>query len=180
MDPPSHLLTSFTICVLLFLSSPSQADDESPSLENSSSKLVISVCKETLNPSECEETLATIPKARTVRTLNALAHLTLRLAVSYAKESLDFVNEMVKTNTSEPIKQCAFWYREVLASFQSALGELHEDISSANYDIKVAGDNSDSCEEGLAKLPVPSLTARNAQIKLYSSIGFVITSRMDV
>lgn len=179
MDSPSHLLTFFTICVLLFLSSPSQAY-ESPPLQNSSSKLVTSVCKETVNPFECEAILATIPRAKTVRTLNALAHLTLRLAVSYAKESMDFVNEMVKNNATEPIKQCAFWYKEAVASFQSALGELEEDISSANYDIKVAGDNSDSCEEGLAKVAVPSLTARNAQIKLFSSIGFVITSRMDV
>lgn len=174
MDSPSHLLTSFTtICFLLCISSLSQTDAEVP-------KIVESVCKETKNQARCQETLAAI---HSPKDLHGLAQATLRLAIANAKDSAAFINTlMLKNNASEPIKQCAFWYKEVVASFQSALAELDDDISSANYDSKVAGDGAEACEEALASkgVQMPSISTRNEQVKLFSSIAFVITNRLDV
>ncbi|KAF3445374.1 hypothetical protein FNV43_RR10550 [Rhamnella rubrinervis] len=174
MDSQTHLFTSFTfICSVLFLSSLSQANAEA-------SKIVDSVCKETISPARCQEALATNPLPKD---LNGLAQATLRLAIANAKNSFDFINKLIaKNNASEPIKQCAFWYKEVVASFQSALGELEDDISSANYDSKVAGDSAEACEEGLVSkgVQMASISTRNEQVKLFSNIAFVITSRLDV
>lgn len=183
MDSPSHLLTVFTIfSFFLFLCFPTQT--------NASSKLVNNICNETLDCVKCHKALALDPRTKSAKDLNLLAKISLQLAIANAKDSFSFINQLLShtvnnnknsnASGSEPIKRCVFWYRGVVSSFQSALMELKEDVETANYDIKIAGDDADACEEGLkAKgVVVPSIFARNGQVKLYSSIGLVITNRL--
>ena len=182
MDSPnlkiSTLVSIFLLFFFLSLSSPSSTKGES--------ELVDTICHETINYTKCLEALGSDPESKT-QNLKDLAKITLQLSISNAKDSLSFINKKIKSNeTDQPeevlatLKQCAFWYEAVIASFRSALIELKEDVMTANYDIKVAGDNADYCENELVskKVEVPSLSERNYQVKLYSSIGFVITNKL--
>ncbi|PON52638.1 Pectinesterase inhibitor domain containing protein [Parasponia andersonii] len=183
MDSPNlKFSTLLSILFLLFLSSPPSTKAES--------QLVDTICQETLNYTMCLEALGSDPQAKTTTDLKVLAKITLRLSISNAKDSLRFINKMINNineiTDDQPIvalaalKQCAYWYEAVIGSFKSALVELKEDIMTANYDIKVAADDADYCQNELVskKVDVPSLSERNYQVKLYSSIGFVITNKL--
>lgn len=172
MDFPTQFLKFLTICFLIFLSS-------SPSLTNASSKLVDSVCKETKNYNKkCRLVLGSDPRTKSVKDLNRLAEISLQLSIADAKNSLAFIKKMVGTKA---VRQCGVLYEAVVASFKSALVELEEDPLTSNYDILMAADNADACENELAKrgVRVPSISARNNGVKLFSRIGYVITNMLS-
>ncbi|PON96236.1 Pectinesterase inhibitor domain containing protein [Trema orientale] len=185
MDSPNlKFSTILSIFFLLFLSS-------SPPSTKAESQLVDTICQETLNHTMCLEALGSDPQAKATTDLKVLAKITLRLSISNAKDSLRFINKTINNIINETddqpivvlaaLKQCAYWYEAVVGSFKSALLELKEDIMTANYDIKVAGDDADYCESELVSKKVdiaPSVSERNYQVKLYSSIGFVITNKL--
>ncbi|RXH85483.1 hypothetical protein DVH24_009304 [Malus domestica] len=55
---------------------------------------------------------------------------------------------------------------------RNAKVEIYEDPLTANYDVKIAGND--------AGVRFPKISARNLFVLLYSSIGDVITSQIDI
>ena len=175
MDFPTQFLKFLTTYFLIFLSS-------SPSPTKASSKLVDSVCKETETyNTKCQQVLGSDPRTKSVEDPNVLAEICLQFSIANATNSLAFIKKMVQENNTEAIRQCEASYEAVVASFKSALGELKEDPLTSNYDILIAADNADACENELAKGggQVPSISARNDGVKLFSRIGFVITNMLS-
>lgn len=149
--------------------------------------LVDSVCNQTINYSMCSEALNSNPQIRSVQNFEDLAKIALAMAISNANDSLSLINQMITTNTNgtaefEALEYCAFCYEGVVGSFRSALLELDEDIMTANYDVIVAGNEADNCENELVseKVQLPLVSDRNYQVKLYSSIGYVITDQLSI
>ncbi|KAL0015715.1 hypothetical protein SO802_002784 [Lithocarpus litseifolius] len=173
MDFQGHVLVVTLTFYLLFLffHSPLQTNA-------SSTKLIGSVCKNTIDNDNCLKALESDPRAVKASRLKDLAKISLELAVANATESKTYIDALLTKNHTEPIKQCSFWFEAVVGSFRSALRELDEDVLSANYDSKIAGDDADSCENALAlgKVQIPSISTRNNYAKLYSSIAFEITN----
>uniref|UniRef100_A0A7N2KVP1 Pectinesterase inhibitor domain-containing protein n=2 Tax=Quercus lobata TaxID=97700 RepID=A0A7N2KVP1_QUELO len=179
MDFQGHVLvvnlTFYFYLLFLFFHSPLQTNASSSS---SSTKLIESVCKNTIDNANCLKALESDPRAVKASRLKDLAKIALELAVANATESKAYIDALLTKNHTEPIKQCSFWFEAVVGSFRSALRELDEDVLSANYDSKIAGDDADSCENALAlgKVQIPSISTRNNYAKLYSSIAFEITN----
>ncbi|KAM6559704.1 cell wall / vacuolar inhibitor of fructosidase 2-like [Cannabis sativa] len=159
---------------------------------STSSQLVENICKETINYLKCIEALEADPRTKSPKNLNAFAKDSIGLAIKNAKESLYFIHNLLKINkmTSSSssgstrravLKQCVASYKAVIGSFKSARTELSEDAMSANYDVMVAVDYIDSCESemSLKNVQVLSMAERNNQVRLYSSIGYVITNKLD-
>ena len=179
--PNSHhqVLSFFTLLLLFFLYSTS-------STEAAPSNLVEYVCKETIDYAKCIKALESDPRAKSAENLNALANITLELAIDNAKDSLAFIKKLLEKNIScssdirLALKQCVTSYKTAIASFKSALSELSEDPMTANYDIKTTTDDANSCENEMAsrKIRIPSVSKKNNQVKLYSSIGDVITNKL--
>ncbi|KAB2603492.1 hypothetical protein D8674_004497 [Pyrus ussuriensis x Pyrus communis] len=173
-SPLGYALTLFFAGHLFFfLSSPSPA--------NASAQLVDVVCQKSINNTQCMEVLHSDPRVKSASTYILLAQVALDLAIGNAKDSQAFINNLLKSDPTEPIKQCASSYELVVASFQSAKVEIHEDPLTANYDVKIAGDDAGNCETALRSKGVkyPELSARNHVVLLYSSIGDVITGQID-
>uniref|UniRef100_A0A803NGK2 Pectinesterase inhibitor domain-containing protein n=1 Tax=Cannabis sativa TaxID=3483 RepID=A0A803NGK2_CANSA len=139
---------------------------------------------ETLDNTKCLAALESDPRSKTTTSLKALAKISVQLSISNAKGSLNFINNEIKKGSGsgqqEVLEQCASSYKATVESFSSALKELDDDVMSANYDIKVAGDDADLCQAELVskKVEIPSLEDRNDQVKLFSNIGFVITNKL--
>ncbi|EEF38053.1 cell wall / vacuolar inhibitor of fructosidase 2 [Ricinus communis] len=160
------------------------------SAENAQSKLVEDICRSTAKlPSvkfeDCVGALQLDPRTPTAN-LTILAQISIQLGISNATETQTFVKNMANNSTTpaplrKPLRTCLSWYEAVIMSFKSALEELDEDMLSANYDVKIAGDDALECEAELTrdKAKIPPLTARNYYALLYSSIGFVITDRLQ-
>ncbi|KAF4352095.1 hypothetical protein CsatB_006742 [Cannabis sativa] len=172
--------TTLSLFFFLFLfSSSTKAQTSSPS-----SNLVDTICKETLDNTKCLAALESDPRSKTTTSLKALAKISVQLSISNAKGSLNFINNEIKKGSGsgqqEVLEQCASSYKATVESFSSALKELDDDVMSANYDIKVAGDDADLCQAELVskKVEIPSLEDRNDQVKLFSNIGFVITNKL--
>ncbi|XP_062099665.1 putative invertase inhibitor [Humulus lupulus] len=176
----SSFLTLAVSFLILFSTSPTEA--------SSSSQLVKNVCKETINYAKCIEALEADPRTKSPKNLNTFAKDSISLAIKNAKDSLYFIQKMLKdkkmsgnSSTRAVLKQCVESYKAVIASFKSARTELSEDAMSANYDVKTAVDYIDSCESemSLKNVLVSSMPERNNQVRLYSSIGYVITNKLD-
>ncbi|KAF4352094.1 pectinesterase inhibitor-like [Cannabis sativa] len=174
--------TTLSLSLLFFLflfSSSTKAQTSSPS-----NILVDKICKKTLDNTKCLAALESDPRSKTATSLKALAKISVQLSISNAKGSLNFINDEIKKGSGsgqqEVLEQCASSYKAMVLSFSSALEELDEDVMTANYDIKVAGDDADLCQAEMAskKVEIPSLADRNDQVKLYSNIGFVITDKL--
>ncbi|KAH7525089.1 hypothetical protein FEM48_Zijuj06G0188000 [Ziziphus jujuba var. spinosa] len=170
MDFPTHFSTFFTISMLIFLSSSSST--------NAASKLVNSICSQTGDyASKCQQLIGSDRKTKDLEDPKKLAEIVLQMSLEDAQKSYDFINQMLKEKATEPVERCVFWYEAVVASFKSAHAELEEDPESANYDVKIAGDYADNCENGLANgSPIPEISAKNDQVWLSSRIGFAVTN----
>lgn len=172
------------IALLLIIRSPSQTNARI--LKNSPSTLVESVCKKALNYADCVSSLDSDPQTPSASDLKTLAKIALEIAVTNTTNSKDYIDKMAKDNSTAPslipaLKQCVSNYESAVVSFDSAKVELDEDIMSANYDAKVAGDSAVSCETTLnsTRLDVPSVRARNYYVNLFSNIGYVITDMLE-
>ncbi|PRQ24629.1 putative pectinesterase inhibitor domain-containing protein [Rosa chinensis] len=178
-SPLGFASTLFFASLFLLLSSPSPT--------NASTRLVESVCNEVVgilkgSNSECLKALELDPRTGSASTYEVLAPIAIDLAIANAKDSEAFIKNLLKNNSSsEAIKQCADSYNIVVRDFVGAKEELKEDPLSANYDIKIAGDNVRDCENALSSkgLQVPEIASRNHAMFLYSNIGFVITNHID-
>lgn len=178
-----HVATA-AIALFLIIHSPSQTDARI--LKNSPSTLVDSVCKNALNYSDCVSALESDPQTPSASDLKVLAKIAFAIAVTNTTNGKDYIAKMAKdsstaTSLVPALKQCVSDYESAVVSFDSAKVELDEDIMSANYDAKVAGDSAVSCETSLnsTRLDVPSVRARNYYVNLFSNIGYVITDMLE-
>ncbi|KAJ4701074.1 Pectinesterase inhibitor domain containing protein [Melia azedarach] len=153
---------------------------------NSPSSLVANVCRKTINYAECVPALQLDSRTPSTSDLKALARIALEIAVANTTNSKAFIQELAESKSTKPslkpaLRQCVWAYEGSVASFNSAKSELDEDISSANYDAKVAGDGAVTCETVLNSTEADELTeikARNYFLSLYSNIGSVITDKL--
>ncbi|QCD94515.1 hypothetical protein DEO72_LG5g2599 [Vigna unguiculata] len=134
------------------------------------------ICKETKeNEARCLELLKEDPNIAAAKDSKELTKLILKLALKKGTETQNFLKELMKTNPSPDLKQCATTlYDGVVGSFKSALGELGEDDLTASYDAGVAGDGPTTCERALsaAKISDPSIEAHDKDMLLLSGIAF--------
>ena len=174
MDSQGHAILVFTFSLILFFHSPSQT--------NASTEIVEGVCNQTIDYANCLKALGSDSRTPKASNLKDLAKVALELAVANATESKAYIDYLLDKNRTAPIKVCSYWYKLVVASFRSALTELEEDVRTANYDVKIAGDDSNYCENALvsAGVQVPSISTRNNHMKLYSSIGAEITYQLTI
>ncbi|KAH7568094.1 hypothetical protein ACOSP7_009502 [Xanthoceras sorbifolium] len=172
----TNVLIQITICFFLLLLS----------LSPIKANLVNDVCKDTQNPTSCVSALELDAKATSTTDLKALAKMALQLAVSNSTNSKKYIEEMAGKTTEPALKKaletCVSNYVYSVGSFNSALEELDEDMDTATYDAKVAGDGAQYCEDALAfgGVKEASVSTRNGYVFLYSDIGFVITNKLDV
>ncbi|KAJ4701073.1 Pectinesterase inhibitor domain containing protein [Melia azedarach] len=168
---------------LLLLQFPSQTNAITL---NSPSNLVDGICRKTLNYADCVSALQLDSLTLSTSDLNALARIALEIAVANTTNSKAFIQELAESKSTKPslkraLKLCVWAYEGSVASFNSAKSELDEDISSANYDAKVAGDGAVTCETVLNSTEADEPTeikARNYFLSLYSNIGSVITDKL--
>lgn len=176
MEFPIHKISFLVASVFLLLSFSCG--------EIESINLVDNVCNQTIDYTKCVQALESNPRINSVQSYEDLAEIALEMAISNANDSLSLINQMITTIANgtaelEALGFCAFCYEAIVGSFRSALLELDEDIMTANYDVAVARDEADSCEDELVseKVQLPLISDRNSQVKLYSSIGYVITDQ---
>ncbi|KAB2603491.1 hypothetical protein D8674_004496 [Pyrus ussuriensis x Pyrus communis] len=173
MESPIHyVLPFFFTSSFLFLSSPSPM--------NASIHLVETVCKKTISNSECLKVFDSDPRSSSASNYKELAIVALELAIANAKDSQNFMNNLLNSDPRKPIKLCSYFYGGVVGSFNSAKKEIGEDPLTANYDVKIAGDAAGYCETALSSegVEVSKISTRNHVVKLYSSIGYVITDQL--
>lgn len=136
------------------------------------------ICNKASDKVNCFNVLKSDPRFLTSRNYVQLAKVFLEMAVNRATQGQNFLKGLASKN---PVfKQCAtFDYDGVVGSFRSALGGLTEDPQTANYDAKVAGDGSSTCERGLASARVfnREVASLNRQISGISEIAFLITDQ---
>ncbi|XP_061353870.1 uncharacterized protein LOC133298563 [Gastrolobium bilobum] len=148
----------------------------------SGSKLCESLCKEAMEDSaRCLQILKAEPKIASAKNNVELSKLILQMALKKGTEAQKYLKELMKTNPSPAIKQCATtFYDGVVGSFKSSLGEIKEDGLTANYDAKVAGDGPFTCDTALAaeKINNPTIASINSEIMLLSKIAFLATNNL--
>lgn len=133
------------------------------------------LCKETKeNEARCLELLKEDPKIAAAKDNTELTKLILKLALKKGIETQKFLKDLMKTEPSPDLKQCATTlYDGVIGSFKSALGELGEDDLTASYDAGVASDGPSTCERALnAAKTNPSIAAHDKDMLLLSGIAF--------
>ncbi|CAI0625917.1 unnamed protein product [Linum tenue] len=131
----------------------------------------------------CVATFASKPGSRSAD-LKGLAQITLKSGIATAKEAQKYVEARLLAaapHLARPaLKSCTSWLSAAACSFGGALVELDEDVMSANYDSKIAGDDARNCRAALAagRVSEPSLEVRVGYLVLYSNIADVITDRL--
>ncbi|OIW06387.1 hypothetical protein TanjilG_13575 [Lupinus angustifolius] len=155
-------------------------------LSASSSSLFEELCmkvKETgSDEGQCLHILNVHPKLGSARNYDELSKNILQLALKKSIDAQNFLKEVIKTNPSAAIRECAtIDYDGVVASFRSSLKELKEDSETANYDAKVGGDGPTTCDRALAaeKINNPAIAALNKDILLLSNIAFLATEKLS-
>ncbi|KAK7315289.1 hypothetical protein VNO77_33828 [Canavalia gladiata] len=110
-----------------------------------------------------------------------LSKLILEMGVKKGTEVQKHLKEIMKTNPSPAITQCATTlYDGVVGSFKSSMGELKVDGLTANYDAKVAGDGPVTCDTALAASNIanPQIAALNKDILLISKLAYLATNKI--
>ncbi|KAJ1438425.1 Pectinesterase inhibitor domain [Sesbania bispinosa] len=150
----------------------------------SGANLYEAVCKEAEKDSaRCLQILKDEPRIASARTYDDLSKFILEFGLKRATEGQNYLKEVMKTNPTPAITQCAtVHYDGVVGSFKSSLGELEEDVLTANYDAKVAGDGPTTCNSLLAdeKINNPTISALNSDILLISKIAFLATNKLPI
>ncbi|TKY46051.1 pectinesterase protein [Spatholobus suberectus] len=173
MNSSTLSLLLFTLSLILISHAPL------PTLGKS---LYESLCDEAKEyKASCLEVLKADPRIVGAKDNVELSKLILELGIKKGTDAQNYLKEVMKTNPSPAIKQCATtFYDGTVGSFKSSLGELNEDGLTANYDAKVAGDGPTTCDTALAaeKINNPSISALNKEILLISIVAFLATNNL--
>ncbi|XP_050214257.1 cell wall / vacuolar inhibitor of fructosidase 2-like [Mercurialis annua] len=151
--------------------------------------LVHDICSATASSSikfeDCASALESDPRTPKAD-LKLLAKITMELGISNSTNTESLIKNMASNVTTpetlrKPLKECLESYVNLIASFKGALTELDVDPMSANYDVKMVGDYALYCENALTreKAKIGAVSIRNSYAMLYSSIGYVITARLQ-
>ncbi|KAE9592521.1 hypothetical protein Lal_00028501 [Lupinus albus] len=170
--------TSFLFTLSLVLTSYAILPASSSSLFE---QLCIKVKETGSDERQCLHILNVHPKLGSAKNYNELSKNILQLALKKSIEAQNFLKEVIKTNPSAALRECAtIDYDGVVASFRSSLSELKEDTETANYDAKVGGDGPTTCDRALAaeKINNPAIAALNKDILLLSNIAFLATDML--
>ncbi|TYH72656.1 hypothetical protein ES332_D05G269800v1 [Gossypium tomentosum] len=163
MVPPNQLCLVLVIFLSIFSLSSLPTSVIIPkanvSLLISSSQLVENLCngKAVENRRFCLKALST-PKIIAAMDTTQLGTLIMKLGATNAKAMLNVYNEIIRKR------------------------ELVEDPQTANYDVAVIGPEIANCEKELinAKVQAPRLLAGNRFMKYYVSMGYEITSTLEL
>ena len=171
------------IPVFFLLATPSFFFTYYPSPAHAASELVEGICHKSQNYSFCIQALESDPKTPAAKDYMDLAEISLTLGISNATDTRSYVTDMYENSRTDPkkkptLKACISAYDGAVVSFKSAFGELKEDVLTANYDAKVAGDGAVSCEDQLVSGGVKdsSISKRNQFTLYFSNIADVITT----
>ncbi|XP_052486217.1 uncharacterized protein LOC128041002 [Gossypium raimondii] len=191
MAPPNQLLLVLVIFLSIFsLSSlPTSAiiPKANVSLPIPSSQLVEKLCnsKAVQNRRFCLKALST-PEVIAAKHTTQLGTLIMKLGAANAKATLNVYNEIIKKPGSpqalNALNCCVEAYKYAILSFEMVSSELVEDPQTANYDVAVIGPEIANCEKELinAKVQAPRLLAGNRFMKYYVSMGYEITSTLEL
>ncbi|GMI82997.1 hypothetical protein HRI_001969000 [Hibiscus trionum] len=174
MPSPTHLVSILTI---LFLSPPLVSADK---------KLVVKVCNDDAikDHEECVKTLSDA-KSMAAKNVNQLVGVAMKEGAAKAKETLNFIEEMMKKPNSPAaltaLKTCAKVYRYCIDEFKMVGPELKEDAMSANYDVALISPEVENCVKALqaAKLFIPELVKGNHELYYYASLGYGMTVKLS-
>nr|KJB59255.1 hypothetical protein B456_009G256300 [Gossypium raimondii] len=126
------------------------------------------------------------PEVITVMDTTQLGTLIMKLGAVNAKATLNVYNEIIKKPGSpqalKVLNCCDESYKYAILSFEMVSSELVEDPQIANYDVAVIGPEIGNCEKELinAKVQAPQLLAGNQFMKYYVSMGYEITSTLEL
>ncbi|MFQ6656474.1 hypothetical protein Gotur_026570 [Gossypium turneri] len=191
MAPPNKLCLVLVIFLSIFsLSSlPTTAiiPKANISLSVPSSQLVENLCngKTVQNRRFCLKALST-PEAVAAMDTTQLGTLIMKLGAANAKATLNLYNEIIKKPGSpqalKALNMCVEAYKYAILSFEMVSSELVEDPQTANYDVGVIGPEIANCEKELinAKVQAPRLHAGNRFVQYYVSMGYEITSTLEL
>ncbi|KAK7270974.1 hypothetical protein RJT34_26528 [Clitoria ternatea] len=173
MNPSTLSSLLFTLSLILISHAP---------LPTSGASRCESLCNEAGNDKgSCLQFVKANPKLASANDDLKLSKLVLEIGVKRAIEGQKYLKEIMKSDPSPAIRQCATTlYDGVVGSFRSSLGELKLDALTANYDAKVAGDGPTTCDTALAaeRINNPSIAALNKEILLISKIAFLATNSL--
>ncbi|XP_052486222.1 uncharacterized protein LOC128041005 [Gossypium raimondii] len=178
MAPPNQICLVVVIFLSIFsLSSlPTSAiiPKANVSLPIPSSQLVENLCngKAIQNRRFCLKALSTHEVIAAMDTTQ-LGTLIMKLGAVNAKATL---------NALKALNCCVEAYKYAILSFEMVSSELVEDPQTANYDVAVIGTEIANCEKELinAKVQAPRLLAGNRFMKYYVSMGYEITSTLEL
>ncbi|KAB2083265.1 hypothetical protein ES319_A05G253800v1 [Gossypium barbadense] len=191
MAPPNQLCLVLVILLSVFLLSSLSTSAIIPkanvSLSIPSSQLVENLCngKAIQNRRFCLKALST-PEVIAAMDTTQLGTLIMKLGAANAKATLNVYNEIIKKPCSpqslKALNCCVEAYKYAILSFEMVSSELVEDPQTANYDVAVIGPEIANCEKELinAKVQAPRLIAGNRFIKYYVSMGYEITSTLEL
>ncbi|KAG8493791.1 hypothetical protein CXB51_011092 [Gossypium anomalum] len=191
MAPPNRFCLILVILLSIFLLSsfPTSAiiPKANVSLPIPSSQLVETLCnaKAIQNRRFCRKTLST-PKVITTMDTTQLGTLIMKLGEANAKATLDVYNEIMKKLGSpqalKALNCCVEAYKYAILSFEMVSLELVEDPQTVNYVVAVIGPKIANYEKELinAKVQAPRLLAGNRFMKYYVSMGYEITSTLEL
>ncbi|KAK7281358.1 hypothetical protein RIF29_09273 [Crotalaria pallida] len=164
----------FTLSVILISHYPIPALGES---------LYESICKETIDTdigtvSSCIQLLKEDPRIPSAKNYLELSKFILEFGVKKGKEGQNYMKKIAKAHPTEAVKLCAnSYYDYAIGSFQSAILELKEDILTATYDAKVAGDGPAYCADILAEIKIENPLI-NKEVSLISVVAFLSTNHL--
>ncbi|TYH72654.1 hypothetical protein ES332_D05G269600v1 [Gossypium tomentosum] len=179
MDPPNQLyfvlvnfLSIFSLSSLPIIAIIPKAN---VSLSVPPSQLVENLCngKAVQNRSFCLKALST-PKVIAAMDKTQLGTLIMKLGAANAKATLNVYNEIIKKPGSlqalKALNCCVKAYKFAIFSFEMESTELVEEPQTINYDVAVIG----------PEVRAPQLLARNQLMKYYVSMGYEITSTLEL
>ncbi|TXG75690.1 hypothetical protein E1A91_1Z026400v1 [Gossypium mustelinum] len=157
------------------------------SLSIPSSQLVENLCngKAIQNRRFCLKALST-PEVIAVIDTTELGTLIMKLGAANAKATLNVYKGIIKKLGSpqalKALNCCVEAYKYAILSFEMVSSKFVEDPQTANYDVAVIGPEISNCEKELinAKVQAPRLLAGNRFMKYYVSMGYEITSTLEL
>ncbi|KAE9599476.1 putative pectinesterase inhibitor domain-containing protein [Lupinus albus] len=134
-----------------------------------------SICKETLeNEGACIQLMKSDPRIPSATNYVDLTNYILDMAIKKATEGQNYLLDLMKTNPSKAIHQCAtIDYNGSISSFKTAKVDLTQDPPTASYDAKIAGDGPANCAEAIKAENInnPTIFDINKTMLLLSDIA---------
>ncbi|TYJ36686.1 hypothetical protein E1A91_A05G324400v1 [Gossypium mustelinum] len=196
MPPPNQLCLDLVIFLLVFslssLSTSAIIPKANVSLSIPSSQLVENLCNDKAIHGEeawlCMFFLKALSTPEVIAAMDTtqLGTLIMKLGAANAKATLNVYNEIIKKlgfpQALKALNCCVEAYKIAILSFEMVSSKLVEDPQTSNYDVAVIGPKISNCEKELinAKVQAPRLLAGNRFMKYYVSMGYEITSTLEL